>query len=79
MSKCRGPRARPVRGRCDGVHLQPLVHFYYALGLSLVLPYGYPCAWHCVAPVRPTWRRGYPCALSVGHRGVLCLAYFAEP
>lgn len=23
-----------------------------ALGLSLVLPYGYPCAWHCVAPVR---------------------------
>lgn len=22
------------------------------LGLLLVLPYGYPCAWHCVAPVR---------------------------
>lgn len=27
----------------------------YVLGLSLVLPYAYPCAWHCVAPVRSTW------------------------
>nr|DAW27068.1 MAG TPA: hypothetical protein [Caudoviricetes sp.] len=27
-----------------------------ALGLSLVLPYAYPCARHCVAPVRALGR-----------------------
>nr|DAV46128.1 MAG TPA: hypothetical protein [Caudoviricetes sp.] len=49
------------------------------LGLSLVLPYAYPCARHCVAPMRPTGHWGYPCEPSVGHRGALCLAYFVRP
>lgn len=43
-----------------------------------MLPYGYACAWHCVAPVRSTGHWGYPCALSVGHSGALCLAYFVR-